>query len=103
MRFATDTGGTFTDLVVENDAGAIRLYKAQTVPGDPVQGVVDALTLAAIDNGVDLATLLGRGELFIHGTTHAINAIITGRTAKDCSTGNARAPGHHGFPRRRPH
>ena len=82
MRFATDTGGTFTDLVVENDAGAIRLYKAQTVPGDPVQGVVDALTLAAIDNGVDLATLLGRGELFIHGTTHAINAIITGRTAK---------------------
>jgi N-methylhydantoinase A len=82
MRFATDTGGTFTDLVVENDAGAIRLYKAQTVPGDPVQGVIDALKLAAIDSGVDLATLLSRGELFIHGTTHAINAIITGRTAK---------------------
>jgi N-methylhydantoinase A len=82
MRFATDTGGTFTDLVVEDDAGAIRLYKASTTPSDPVQGVLEALALAADDYGDDLSTFLGRGELFIHGTTHAINAIITGRTAR---------------------
>lgn len=82
MRFATDTGGTFTDLVVEDDEGAIRLYKAATVPSDPVKGVLDALTLAAEDRSMDLPSMLARGELFIHGTTHAINAIITGRTAK---------------------
>lgn len=82
MRFATDTGGTFTDLVVEEDDGRISMYKASTVPGDPVQGVLAALTLAATDRGLDLATLLDRGDTFIHGTTHAINAIITGRTAR---------------------
>ncbi|MDA5194398.1 hydantoinase/oxoprolinase family protein [Govanella unica] len=82
MRFATDTGGTFTDLVVEEDDGSISMYKASTVPGDPVQGVLAALTLAAEDRGLSLADLLARGKTFIHGTTHAINAIITGRTAK---------------------
>ncbi|MFV3131612.1 hydantoinase/oxoprolinase family protein [Niveispirillum sp. KHB5.9] len=82
MRFATDTGGTFTDLVVEDDDGAISMHKASTVPGDPVQGVLAALTLAAQAQGLDLAGLLDRGSTFIHGTTHAINAIITGRTAR---------------------
>lgn len=82
MRFATDTGGTFTDLVVEDDDGSISMYKASTVPSDPVQGVLAALTLAAEDRGLGLADLLARGSTFIHGTTHAINAIITGRTAR---------------------
>jgi N-methylhydantoinase A len=81
MRLATDTGGTFTDLVVENDDGSIALFKASTVPGDPVQGVLDALGLAAAAAGETLRNFLGRAETFIHGTTHAINAIITGTTA----------------------
>ncbi|MEK9662232.1 MAG: hydantoinase/oxoprolinase family protein, partial [Alphaproteobacteria bacterium] len=34
------------------------------------------------DRGDSLAGLLGRGDMLIHGTTHAINAIITGNTAK---------------------
>jgi N-methylhydantoinase A len=82
MRFATDTGGTFTDLVVEDDDGRITMYKSPTVPSDPVQGVLGALALAAEDRGISLTEILGRGKMFIHGTTHAINAIITGRTAK---------------------
>lgn len=82
MRFATDTGGTFTDLVVEEDDGAITVHKAPTTPDDPVQGVLDALTEAACARRVDLRTLLGRGDTFIHGTTHAINAIITAKTAR---------------------
>lgn len=82
MRFASDTGGTFTDLVVEDDDGAISLYKASTTPSDPVAGVLDALTLAAGDRHMTLGDLLARADTFIHGTTHAINAIITGRTAK---------------------
>lgn len=82
MRFATDTGGTFTDLVVEEDDGTITLHKAPTTPSDPVTGVLDALRVAADARGISLAQLLARGDSFIHGTTHAINAIIQGRTAR---------------------
>ena len=79
MRLATDTGGTFTDLVVEDDDGAITLHKASTVPSDPVVGVLDALRVAATTRGLSLAELLGRCDSFIHGTTHAINATAGSR------------------------
>jgi len=82
MRFAVDTGGTFTDLIVEDDDGRLSMFKAPTAPDDPVRGVLDALSRAADHFSVSLGTLLGCGNLFIHGTTHAINAIITGNTAK---------------------
>lgn len=82
MRFAVDTGGTFTDLIVENDDGGLQMFKAPTTPDDPVQGVLDSLAVAAKKFDMPLAALLGRGRLFIHGTTHAINAIVTGNTAK---------------------
>ncbi|WP_108663675.1 hydantoinase/oxoprolinase family protein [Acuticoccus kandeliae] len=81
MRLACDTGGTFTDLVVE-EGDTIRLFKASTTPDDPVRGVLDALRLAANHAGEDLSTFLGRADAFIHGTTRAINAILTGNTAK---------------------
>ena len=82
MRFACDTGGTFTDLIVEEADGRLSMYKSATTPDDPVQGVLDTLALAAADRGLALSEFLGRGDVFIHGTTHAINAIITGTTAK---------------------
>ena len=82
MRFACDTGGTFTDLIVEDDDGALTMYKASTTPSDPVKGVLDALTLAAEAREIALSDLLARGDMLIHGTTHAINAIITGNTAR---------------------
>jgi N-methylhydantoinase A len=82
MRFASDTGGTFTDLIVEEDDGRLSMYKSATIPSDPVRGVLDAMELAADERDVSLAELLSRGDMFIHGTTHAINAIITGNTAK---------------------
>jgi N-methylhydantoinase A len=82
MRFAVDTGGTFTDLIVEDDAGALHMYKAPTTPADPIRGVLDSLLLAARDMDVSEREFLARGQLFVHGTTHAINAIVTGSTAK---------------------
>ena len=82
MRFAVDTGGTFTDLLVEDAAGALHMFKAPTTPADPIQGVMDALQVAADGLGRTLPDLLGAGESFIYGTTHAINAIITGNTAR---------------------
>jgi N-methylhydantoinase A len=81
LRLAVDTGGTFTDLVVEED-GNLRLYKSQTTPEDPVRGVLDVIDLAAKDLGLGRQGLLGRTDLFIHATTWATNAILTNTTAK---------------------
>jgi N-methylhydantoinase A len=81
MRFACDVGGTFTDLILE-DGPEIRLYKASTTQDDPVRGLFAALALAAADRGEPLEALLGRTDMFIHGTTRAINAILTGNTAR---------------------
>jgi N-methylhydantoinase A len=82
MRFSVDTGGTFTDLIVEDDDGSLRMFKAPTNPANPILGVIEALKVAADGYGLPLADLLARGEMFIYGTTHAINAIITGNTAR---------------------
>ncbi len=82
LRFACDTGGTFTDLVVEDDRGGAEMFKSPTTPSDPVDGVLASLALAAEEHEVELAQFLGQGDVFIHGTTHAINAILTGNTAK---------------------
>ena len=85
MRFAVDTGGTFTDLVLEDDKGVLHMFKASTTPEDPVEGILSALGTAAESFSLSLGDLLSRGEMFIHGTTHAINAIVTGSTAKTAS------------------
>jgi len=81
LRCACDTGGTFTDLVVE-DGNRIEMYKASTTPDDPVRGILDAVDRAATGRAQSVATFLSEVDIFIHGTTHAINAIITGNTAR---------------------
>ena len=43
LRFAVDTGGTFTDLVVEDGGPWLRFYKRPTTPADPVEGLLDVL------------------------------------------------------------
>ena len=82
MRFAVDTGGTFTDLIVEDADGRLRMYKGPTTPHDLVQGVLDTIGLAAGDLGTETSELLARGELLIHGTTISTNAVLTGNVAK---------------------
>jgi N-methylhydantoinase A len=82
MRFAVDTGGTFTDLVIEDNSGRLRMFKTPTTPRDPVEGILEAVRVAAESMSMTAGELLGRAELFIHGTTHATNAVITGNTAR---------------------
>jgi N-methylhydantoinase A len=79
--FAVDTGGTFTDLLVER-GGELHLFKAPTTPEDPVVGMLDVLAVAADGLGRSREDLLAEAELFIHGTTRAINALVTGNTAR---------------------
>ena len=82
MRFAVDTGGTFTDLIVDAGDGTLRMYKAPTMAEDPASGMLAAFRLAAEDWDLDLSELLSRGELLVHGTTIGTNAILTGDVAK---------------------
>lgn len=82
MRFVVDTGGTFTDLVVEDDRGHLHPFKSPSRPEDPVAAVLDVLELAAAAFGLGRRALLGRGDLFVHGTTVATNAVLTRRTAR---------------------
>lgn len=82
LRFAIDTGGTFTDLIVGEADGSLTMHKAPTTPADPVAGVIDVLKVAAAAKGETPADYLAQGEVLVHGTTHAINAIVTGRTAR---------------------
>lgn len=69
----------------------LRMFKAPTTPDDPIRGVLEVLGIAARAHGLPLGEFLGNGEIFIHGTTHAINAIVTGnvaRTALICTEGH---------------
>lgn len=78
---AIDTGGTFTDLVVDTGSD-LHLYKALTTPDDPARGVLDVLAVAAHGLGVERNELLAGSSVLVHGTTHAINALVTGGTAQ---------------------
>ena len=82
MRLSADIGGTFTDLVVENEDGRFELFKSPTKPDDPVQGVLDVLALAAAGADTTLEALLQGCDLFMHATTRATNAVLTGTTSR---------------------
>ena len=82
LRFAVDTGGTFTDLVVEGSGPLLRFYKRPTTPADPVEGLLDVLAAAAADHGSRCESCSARGDLLVFGTTRATNAVVTGTTAR---------------------
>ena len=77
-----DIGGTFTDTVVVDEAGAIGSYKSPTTPGDLLEGVLANLREAAGDAGLEPGAFLREVERIAHGTTAATNAFIERRGAK---------------------
>ena len=97
LRFAVDTGGTFTDLIVADESGDFEMFKASTQPDDPVAGVLAVMGAAAEAAGEPLADYLARGEILVHGTTHAINAIVTGSTARTAFLTTAGPSRHAGL------
>ena len=71
-RLGVDIGGTFTDVMVADDAGAVAaILKTPSVPGAPEEAIFNALD-----------ELRGAGEppeeiaLFVHGTTLGVNTLI---------------------------
>src|SRR4051812_13307022 len=77
LRVSADVGGTFTDVAAFDEAsGRLRLGKTLTTPARLVDGV---------EAGVDKAgTRFPAAQLFLHGTTIAINTILE-RTGAPCA------------------
>jgi N-methylhydantoinase A len=81
-RIGVDVGGTFTDMVLRDSAGAVRIFKAPSVPADPSEGVLGVLRLAAQQLEISLTALLRDCALFVHGSTVATNTILEKKGAR---------------------
>ena len=75
LRLAVDIGGTFVD-AMEFDVSTrqIRFRKALTTPAAPWEGVLQAVT--------NLESPLDEVDLFIHGTTLGLNAVLERKGAR---------------------
>lgn len=68
-RIAVDIGGTFVDAVqLDTQTGRISLAKVSTTPERPAVGVIEAVRA--------LGTPLSETDMFVHGTTLPLNAVI---------------------------
>lgn len=75
FRLAVDIGGTFVDAMeLDTQTGQFRFQKASTTPRKPSEGVLNAIEA--------LGTPLDDVELFTHGTTLGLNAVLERRGAK---------------------
>lgn len=77
-----DIGGTFTDTVVGDGKGEVRLFKSNTTPLEFRRGIFDCLELAAGYYKLSLEDFLSKVKSLVHGTTIATNAVLTGKVAK---------------------
>lgn len=79
-RVAIDVGGTFTDVVeLSPDTGELRFDKVPTTPSAPTVGVMNAF--AVTGSGLDEVSM------FTHGTTLALNALLTRSGARTAVIG----------------
>ncbi len=78
-RIGIDVGGTFTDVVMVDDAaGTVWVTKTATTPGDPTLGALEGLRKI-----LDLSGAAPADVAFIgHGTTIATNMVIEGKGAR---------------------
>ena len=76
VRVGVDTGGTFTDFVLQTTAGW-RVFKIASTPADPSTAITEGLRRIADLTGARL-----RDVKIIHGTTVGTNALLERRGAK---------------------
>jgi N-methylhydantoinase A len=76
FSIGVDIGGTFTDLVVVNQAGEVYRSKAFTTPDDYPVGILNALErLCNEDLNLSVSELLQQTKVFVNGTTIVTNAL----------------------------
>ena len=78
-RLGVDVGGTFTDLLLFDDAtGDFWRNKTPSTPADSSEGILvglEAVCAAAGGSPIEI-------EVFLHGTTVATNAVLEGKGAR---------------------
>jgi N-methylhydantoinase A len=90
-RLGIDAGGTFTDFVLADKTGQVRLFKALSTPQDPTQAIRNGLALISGELGVSAQAVVSNCDLCINGTTVGLNALITHKGAKTgliCTAGH---------------
>ena len=79
IRIGIDTGGTFTDVVVQTDTtDRLAIHKVHSTPDEPGRAVIEGLRLALRQAGTGYADI----EILVHGTTVATNALLQRRGSK---------------------
>ncbi|MFC9765940.1 hydantoinase/oxoprolinase family protein [Rhodococcus jostii] len=73
-----DVGGTFTDAVLDDDAGTVLAAKAPSTPPDYSRGVIDVLEVLAGQLGCPIEEMLANTHHIAHGTTSSLNALVMG-------------------------
>ncbi len=73
MILGVDTGGTFTDFLLQQEDGSLRLHKVLSTPQAPEQAILQ---------GIRELGLQTQGLEIIHGSTVATNAILEGKGVK---------------------
>ena len=90
-RLGIDAGGTFTDFVLADKSGQVRLFKALSTPQDPTLAIKNGLALISEELGVPAEKVVSNCDLCINGTTVGLNALITHKGAKTgliCTAGH---------------
>jgi N-methylhydantoinase A len=90
-RLGIDAGGTFTDFVLADRSGNIRLLKALSTPADPTLAIKNGLKLIAEELGEAPDSIVSNCDLCINGTTVGLNALIQhkgGKTGLICTLGH---------------
>jgi N-methylhydantoinase A len=78
-RLGVDVGGTFTDLLLFNEAtGAFWRHKTPSTPQDSSEGIMNGVKAICADAGIDAKEI----ETILHGTTVATNAVLEGKGAR---------------------
>ena len=79
-RIGVDVGGTFTDLVLIDANGSLRVGKVPSTPGDPTAKACSTLSKRRPANcRLSSAELLGGCSHFMHGSTVATNIVVERR------------------------
>lgn len=81
-KIGIDVGGTFTDIVLQDDTGRIVQGKTSSVPGNESEAVMTAIGLIAEQAGLGTQDLLSRTRIINFGTTVATNAMLEMKGAR---------------------
>ncbi len=76
-RLGIDAGGTFTDFILADRKGGVRIFKALSTPGNPTEAIRNGLATIQEETGLSPETIVSNADLCINGTTVGLNALIT--------------------------